>query len=124
MYGVSLTAQVNGTGLKPETMKANVKANATEIYFNKYLYHDLRVDGNVSGREFSGKVNLNDKNAVLDFDGLVNITPEKEQYKFHLNLKGADLQKLNFTEKDLRIGLAAIADLRGGTVNKLNGKAE
>lgn len=124
MYGpVSLTAQVNGTGLKPETMKADVKANATEIYFNRYLYHDLRVDGNVSGREFSGKVNLNDKNAVLDFDGLVNITPEKEQYKFHLNLKGADLQKLNFTEKDLRIGLAATADLRGGTVNKLNGKA-
>ena len=124
MYGpVSLTAQVNGTGLKPETMKADVKANATEIYFNKYLYHNLLVDGNVSGREFSGKVNLNDENAVLNFDGLVNMTPEKEQYKFHLNLKGADLQKLNFSKKDLRIGLEATADLKGGTVDKLNGKA-
>ncbi len=124
MYGlVSLTAQANGAGLKPETMKANVKANATEIYFNKYLYHNLLVDGDVSGREFSGKVNLNDKNAVLDFDGLVNMTPQKEQYKFELDLKGADLQKLNFSKIDLRIGLHATADLKGGTVDKLNGKA-
>jgi hypothetical protein len=122
MYGpVSLTAQVNGHGLDQKTMKAQIKADVSQIYLNKYLYHNLLVDGTVSGREFAGKVNLNDKNAILDFDGLVNLTPDQEKYKFHLNVEGADLQKLNFSKDDMRIGLDATADLNGGTMNSLNG---
>ncbi|ADQ80781.1 protein of unknown function DUF490 [Paludibacter propionicigenes WB4] len=124
MYGpVTMTAHVDGHGLKAETMTAQIKANVSEIYLNEYLYHNLHVDGTARGREFAGKVNLNDKNAVLDFDGLVNLTPNQEKYKFHLNVQGADLQKLNFSKKDMRIGLDATADLTGNTINNLNGKA-
>ncbi len=124
MYGpVSLTAVVNGHGLDSKTMKAQIKADVSQIYLNKYTYHNLTIDGTASGKEFSGKVNLNDKNAVLDFDGLVNMTPNQEKYKFHLNVQGADLQKLNFSKDDIRIGMDATADFKGGTVDKLNGTA-
>ncbi|MDR3652584.1 MAG: translocation/assembly module TamB domain-containing protein [Paludibacter sp.] len=124
IYGpVSLSAQVNGHGLNPQTLTAQIKADVLQIYLNKYTYHNLRIDGTASGKEFAGKVNLNDKNAVLDFDGLVNMTPNKEQYKFHLNVQGADLQKLNFSKDDIRIGMDATADFKGGTVDNLNGIA-
>ncbi|HEY6914592.1 MAG TPA: translocation/assembly module TamB domain-containing protein, partial [Paludibacter sp.] len=124
MYGpVSLIADVTGRGLDSKTMKAQIKADVSQIYLNKYVYHDLKIDGNASGREFSGKVNLNDKNAVFEFDGLVNLNPDEERYKFHLNVEGVDLQKLNFSKDDIRIGMDATADLKGGTVEKLNGKA-
>ena len=124
MYGpVTLTAAVTGHGLDQNTIKANIKAEVSHIFLNKYTYHNLNVDGTASGREFAGKVNLNDKNAVFDFDGLVNMTPGKEQFKFDLNVQGADLQKLNFTKDDMRIGFVATTDLKGGTVNKMNGKA-
>src|SRR5665811_1133648 len=83
----------------------------------------LIIDGNIHGQEFEGKVNLNDENAIFGFDGLVNINPNQEHYKFRLNVQGADLQKLNFTKDDIRIGLTAAADLKGGTVNKMNGTA-
>ena len=124
MYGpVSLTAEVKGHGLNTKTIKAHIKADVTEIYLNKYTYHNLIIDGTATGKEFSGNVNLNDKNAVLNFDGLVNMTPNEEQYKFHLNVEGADLQKLNFSKDDIRIGLDASADFKGGTIDKLNGTA-
>ncbi len=124
MYGpVSLTVNVNGHGLDAKTVKAQIKADVSQVYLNQYLYHNLVLDGTVSGKEFTGQVNLNDKNAVLGFDGLVNMTPGQEKYKFHLNVQGADLQKLNFSTGDMRIGLDATADLRGGTVNNLNGTA-
>ena len=124
MYGpVTLTAEANGHGLDKNTIKAKIKAEASPIYLNKYTYHNLNLDGNISGQEFEGKINLNDENAVVDFDGLVNLNPNQEQYKFRLNVQGADLQKLNFTQDDIRIGLVAAADLKGGAVNKLNGKA-
>jgi len=124
MYGpVSLTAQVNGHGLDPKTIRAVIRAEVSQIYLNKYTYHNLKVDGTVNGKEFAGKVNLKDKNAEFDFDGLVNMTPNLERYKFKLNVKGIDLQKLNFSKDDIRIGFNATADLKGGTINNLNGKA-
>jgi len=120
---VSLTAETFGHGLDLKTITANVKANVSRAYLNKYTYHNLTVDGKIHGREFEGKINLNDENAVFEFDGLVNITPNEEQYKFNFNLQGADLQKLNLTKDDIRIGLTATADLKGGSVNAINGTA-
>jgi len=124
MYGpVSLTAQIDGRGLDLKTTQARIKADITQLFLNKYNYKQLKIDGNVNGREFAGKVNLNDPNAVFDFDGLVNITPSLEKYKFRLNVEALDLQRLNLSKKDIRIGFDASADLQGGTVDKMNGSA-
>jgi hypothetical protein len=124
MYGpVSLTAETSGYGLDKNTVAAKIKAEISQIYLYQYTYHNFNLDGNISGQEFEGKMNLNDENAVFDFDGLVSLNPDKERIKFRLNLEGADLQKLNFTKNDIRIALVAAADLKGGTVKKLNGSA-
>jgi len=125
MYGpVSLTAETNGHGLDKNTIVAKIKAEVSQIYLNKYNYHNFIVDGKISGKEFEGSMNLNDENAVFDFDGLLSLNPNNEQIKFRLNVQAVDLQKLNFTKNDIRIGLIASADLKGKTFQKLNGSAE
>ena len=124
MFGpVSLTAEVSGQGLTQETVHASIKADVANLYLNQYTYHKLTMNGTVANQEFEGNVNLKDENAVFDFAGLVNFNAGEERFKFNLNVVGADLQKLNFSTKDLRIGFSATADLKGGTVDKLNGKA-
>lgn len=124
LYGpVSLTAEAKGYGLKMNTVKAKIKANVTEVYLNKYTYHNLTMDGAVSGKQFEGIVKLDDENAMFVFDGLVNLNPNQEQYKFKLNVLGADLQKLKLTENDLRISFVVATDLKGGTADKMNGTA-
>ncbi len=124
MYGtVTMTAEANGKGLDMATIQAKVKAEVTEIYLKQYTYHNMKMDGTVSGKQFEGKINLDDENAVFDFDGLVNINPGQERYKFKLNVKGADLQKLKFTKEDARISFVAAADLKGGSADKMNGTA-
>jgi hypothetical protein len=124
MFGsVSLTAETKGHGLDDSTITAKIDAEVSAIYLNKYTYHNLSIDGIIHGREFEGKVNLNDENALVGFDGLVNINPNQEHYKFRLNLQGADLKKLHFTKDDIRIGLNATVDLKGSNVKKMNGTA-
>jgi len=124
MYGpVTMTAETSGHGLDTKTIKAKINVEASQIYLNKYNYHNLTVDGNINGQEFEGKINLNDENAVFDFVGLVNLNPGEEQYKFNLNVKGADLKKLNFTTDDMQIAMVAAADMKGGTINKMIGNA-
>jgi hypothetical protein len=124
MYGpVSLTAEAAGKGLDMNTIQAKIKANVAELSLNKYTYHKLTVDGTVDGKQFEGKAKLDDENAAIDFDGLVNLNPGQEQYKFKLNVLGADLQKLRLTEKEASISFVSTADLKGGSVNQMNGTA-
>ncbi|MFY9151198.1 MAG: translocation/assembly module TamB domain-containing protein, partial [Prolixibacteraceae bacterium] len=124
MYGlVTLTAEANGQGLDIKTMQAKIKADVTEMYVNKYNYHNLKMDGTLSGMKFEGKINLDDENAVFDFDGLVNLNPNQERFKFKLNVLGADLQKLKLTRENVQISFVTAADLKGGSVNQMNGTA-
>ncbi|MGM0408430.1 MAG: hypothetical protein ACQERU_10630, partial [Bacteroidota bacterium] len=124
MFGpVTLIAETTGHGLDKNNIEAKLKAEVSDIYINKYTYHKLNIDGTLTGQEFEGKINLNDKNAVFDFNGLVSLKPNRENYEFHLNLKGANLQKLNFTKDDIRIGLNAESNLSGGAIDELNGDA-
>jgi hypothetical protein len=123
MFGpVTLIAETNGKGLDKQTIEAKIKVEASEIYLNQYVYHDLNIDGAITGQIFEGKINLNDENAVFDLEGLVNLNHHEEQYIFNLNLHGADLQKLHFTNDDIRVSLIAQSDLKGSSVNELNGK--
>ncbi|MBA4410543.1 MAG: translocation/assembly module TamB domain-containing protein [Bacteroidota bacterium] len=124
LYGpVTLTAEASGKGLDMKTIQAKIKADVTQLYLNKYTYHNLKMDGSVSGKQFEGTINLNDENAVFDFDGLVNLNPNQEHYQFKLNVLGADLVKLKLTKNDARISFIAAADLKGGTFNQMNGTA-
>ncbi len=121
MFGpVTLNAEANGRGLNMDSVEAEISAELSETYLNKYVYHNLSMDGKISGKEFKGKISLDDQNAVFDFDGLVNLNPKNENYAFKLSVNGANLQKLNITHDDIRISLNAFADLKG---SELNGKA-
>jgi hypothetical protein len=124
MFGpVSLNASAIGKGFDKNTIAAAVKAEASEIYLNKYTYKDLTIDGKITGQKFDGEIKLEDPNAEFDFKGFVNLNKNQEEYKFSFDLKGADLKKLHLRDDDLRIGLLAVSDLKGNSASTMHGKA-
>ena len=124
LYGpISLTAEANGKGLDMNTIQAKIKAEASEFRLNQYTYHNLKLDGTISGKQFEGKLIGNDENAKFDLDGLVSLKPNQEQYKIKLNVLGADLRKLRLTNEDVQIAFVVAADLKGGSADKINGTA-
>ncbi len=123
MFGpITLNAEAKGHGFSKDSIIADLDAVITQAYLNKYTYHNFSLSGKISGQEFSGKINLNDENAILSFDGLVNMNPKHETYAFKLAVEGADLLKLHLTENNIRISLNAVADITGQW-KELNGKA-
>lgn len=118
---LTLTAESTGRGLDMNTIEAEIKAVAPHFYLNQYNYQNLTLDGTIYGQEFAGKINLNDSNAVFEFEGLVGLNPDQEYYQFRLDVPGADLHKLNITTEDIRIGLSLSANLEGRTIDKLYG---
>jgi len=114
MFGpVTVTAEVTGSGLERSSLNARVNADVSKLFLNSYVYRGLHIDGTFSDQMFEGRVGLEDENLVFGFDGLMNLQPGEERYQFRLDLQGANLQELNFSESDIRIGLVAEADVYG-----------
>ncbi|MBN2173157.1 MAG: hypothetical protein JW731_03430, partial [Bacteroidales bacterium] len=108
---LTLTADFDGQGYDKESIRARIEAEVSQIYFNQYNYHSLSINAGVTGREFEGKINLNDENAVLDLEWVVNLDAGRQQYVLRLNVPGADLKKLNLIEEDIQISLTASVNL-------------
>ena len=120
---VSFNLSVDGSGFTKENMQATARLDVSAAELNRYTYHDLFVRGKISDQQFDGSLNLNDPNIAADFKGLVGFKPGEEKYLFTLDLKGANLQKLNLSKDDLRIAAFADVDLTGNQVDNLNGRA-
>ncbi len=95
---VTLTAETSGHGFDKNSFSAGITADVSSFRLKNYTYHRLHADGNISGQEFEGRVNMNDENAVFDFNGLVNFNRSRPAYNFTLKITGADLKKLGFTK--------------------------
>ncbi len=120
---ITLTTHVKGSGMTKETANAVIQLQVASVELNKYRYQHLDLDGKISDQQFAGKINLNDSNIALVFDGVVGFKKGDEQYKFALNLKGANLQKLNLIKDDMRIAANVEANLKGTDMDNLNGSA-
>ncbi|MEP7264505.1 MAG: hypothetical protein ABI772_08405, partial [Bacteroidota bacterium] len=119
----TLHAEIDGIGVDTNTINSDVKLTVNKIYFNGYNYNNINADVSIVKQEITGDLQINDPNLEMELNGRVNMAYKEKSCLVHLNLKGADLHKLNFAESDLKISLKAEADLTGNSANTLNGTA-
>jgi len=109
----SLSLNVDGKGFDPEKIEADFKSTISEIYFNRYTYHGININGNLDKKMFQGNLDVNDSNLELSFGGLVDFNREIPLYKFTSEIKRAFLQPLHFdtaetiVSADLKIDFSA-----------------
>lgn len=120
---ITMTASLKGQGLQKENANVEIVANISSATVKDYTYNNFSLEGTFKDETFTGKAMMKDSNLVFDFDGLLRIKKNKEEYKFKLNLEAADLKKLNFYPEDLRISAQASADLKGNSMDNVNGNA-
>jgi translocation and assembly module TamB len=124
---VSATGRVNATGnLKdPGTLVGQVKANVQSARYNGYTYHGVAATVDLDrNRYVINASSKNDPNLDLDLTAVVNLRDaENPTYEVtKLNLRGANLTALGlYTGGDLRVQGNLVANLRGSSLNTLNG---
>lgn len=96
----SLNLDVEGTGFIAENLNTEVKGEVFEIEYNNYNYSEIDVSGNVKNKIFDGNLIVNDKNLLLNFNGLIDFSEDIKKYDFDANVAFADLKALNFVKKD------------------------
>ena len=78
----TFTAKIQGVGFDLKGLKEDVDGEATYFDYRGYRYSNINIDGSYHRDIFNGKVQINDRNIKLDFNGGINFNTELPEFNF------------------------------------------
>lgn len=109
---------------KEKDFRLKFSGDIPRFDFKNYAYSNIRMDGEIRDRVFSGKLDIKDTNLVFDFDGDVDFSNRKlQKYDFIANLKKANLNAINWIKRDSSATVSAKINigLTGNDIEDMNG---
>jgi len=119
---VTTTVDVEGKGFTQKYLNTSFSGDVQEFYYNDYTYKNILVDGHFKKPYFEGKLDINDPNLLMNFDGIVDLGKRANLYDFTADVGYANLEKLNFIKNETSIFKGKIHSKVSGTnLNNLTG---
>lgn len=109
---ITTSLNFKGSGLSAETVNTEINLALEKAQFKGYDYTNLRVNGQLVKKSFTGKAVMDDPNLAFDFDGALSMDSASPKYVFTFALKGADLKALKLSTEDMRISTFIKSDLQ------------
>lgn len=100
---VSLDLDIDGKGFTRKYLNTSFVGDIYKVNYNGYNYSKIIVDGSFKEPMFKGKVNVNDPNLFMDFNGTVDLSKRENIYDFHSKIDYANLVKLNFIKDSISV---------------------
>jgi len=122
----SLNLDVDGKGFTKENLNTKIEGDVYSIKYNDYVYRNISVLGNLKDKIFNGKVNTQDKNFKLKFNGLADFSQDINKFDFVANVDYANLKALNFIKKDSMSVFKGVVDMKmqGTTLDDVVGSIQ
>ena len=114
---VNLDVDVDGKGFTQKYLDTKLKGNLKSVYYNKYDYKNIVVDGIMKTTIFKGDISANDPNLQMDFDGILDLSNKEKKYDFHANVEYANFDRLGLYTAD------SISVFRGDITMKVQGNS-
>ena len=119
---VSANLNIHGTSM-------NNLAAAGRVYdfdFNGYKYHDIQLNASYRNKIVEGKIGIDDPNADIDVNGLLNIASKTPLLKVEASVNNFAPHALGLTPKWQSTAFAANinCDIKGNNINNANGMVE
>lgn len=121
---VTLSASIEGKGVKLNTINAELDAEIEKAVFKGYTYENIEIDGSIKEKFFKGKAHFDDKHLKMDFEGLVDITSETPIFDFTAKLDKIDLKPLNLSEKDYTLSAELNSNFTASSIDNILGELE
>ncbi len=92
--------QIEGVGFTQNSLDTRVTGEINSFNFEGYNYQNITLSGNFEHPLFDGKLNIDDPNLKLNFNGLVDVSEELNRFDFNADVEYAELNKLNLMKRD------------------------
>ncbi len=123
LNNVSMDVSVQGYKMGKSEFNSYIKGTIDSIDIKGYKYEKIELNGLISNQRFNGKINLNDPNAQLLFNGIVDFSEHIPEFDFSAILNDVRLDKLNIAPKLVgsKMSLMLSSSLSGKSINSLSG---
>lgn len=112
---LNLDINSKGTGATINEMDADLAFHLNALKLNGYTINDFSIDGNLDNGKGHILSSYKDKNINLAMDAMVLLDSIAPQAELKIDLIGADLRALGFSNEDLRTGLKLQLNYEGKT---------
>ncbi len=99
----TLTASVDGKSFDPESFNTIIKSQVQQFTFNNYSYKDITIDGNLKLPAYTGTLVSNDPNALLDFNGTLDLSKDKTAVDFKVDVQHLNMNALHIVKDSLGV---------------------
>ena len=123
---MALTTTLKGSISTPNEIKIETDARIISLEYNKYNYNNIDMVGTWHDHMFVGELSSYDPNLDFSFDGKLDFSSDIPKYDFDLDLRNADLSRLNFNKLDSvsLIEGKIVANASGTNLDNINGNIE
>lgn len=119
---VTMDFDVDGKGFIEKYINTKFSGEVKSIVYKGYTYKNIIADGSFKKPIFKGKINVNDPNLFLDFNGIVDLSKRENSYDFHAKIDYANLKKLNFMTDAISVFKGdVVMKVSGNTLNNMQG---
>jgi len=120
---VTMTGQVNGTGLQLKTALLEIDANISSAGVNGYNYTNIQTDATYGKDLFRGKIVVNDPNLRASAEGVLDVRDGKDSIRLDVKLDTAYLMELNLLDQNIFVSGNLEMDTKGVTLDDIEGIA-
>lgn len=121
---ISLKAKIVGKGLTLEEMDTRIDGKVEAITYNNYQYNNLKIDGEIKKKIFSGQLVSKDSSANFDFNGTIDFNHKVPKFDFISTINNFDLKATNFATSKLDGSFSSqiFINLNGDNIDNLTGQ--
>lgn len=100
---INLTTELDGQGTNLQEINSRINGQIKNFEYQGYIYQQIKLNAIVKDGLIDGELNVNDPNAQLYYNGIIDINDEHTQFNFGAEVKNINLHALNLHNTDLNI---------------------
>lgn len=121
---VSMSAMIEGASYSFSAFSGEIEGTVDSLDFKDYLYRGIDIKGSFTESIWDGSVITASDDLAMDLLGRFNFSGETPEVDFSLNLKHADLHKLNLDPEpgESELSMLMTATFSGNNIDNLAGE--
>jgi hypothetical protein len=119
---IDLDINADGKGFNANQLNTKLNGTIRNFYLNGFVFDEIKINGFLDKKKFSGKAFFDDDCFLVDFNGIVDLNDKLPKFDFKTSIKNADLNKLNLSKDTFLISLDGEVHGSGKSLENLNGK--
>ncbi len=118
----SMVAMIDGQGFSMDQLNTRLVSNIERMEFKGYEYKNVVANGTVKQRFFEGNVSIDEPNIVLDFDGSIDFSDQKNPvFNFFAQLENVNLKRLNLLKDSILLSSTMDVNFVGTNIDDIIG---